>query len=233
MSNLRNISDTIAAACQRAARSGDTIHSLLSPSPMGSGSSGTLSHPPGITFASLGRQMAGLSTVGTVEGEGGSGEFSLCVTGGGGSKDLSIFLLDSESLSQMCLGAVNGGVKFCMLACDKCAVAAHSKKVKVEVHHVYINAGQNAAYTNPHIAVASLGSTFNVLLGELHPHEDWLHIFQSYLDEAEEDSNIKDLVTPKKCKYRYLTYLLDLKTDSNHMLLSSFSSWDMDAPEAA
>jgi hypothetical protein len=169
MSNLRNISDTIAAARQRAARSGDTIRSLLSPSPTGSGSSGSLSRPTGITFASLGRQMAGLLTVGTSEGEGGSGEFSLCVTGGGGSKDLSIFLLDPDSLSQMCLGAVNGGVKFCMLSCDECSVAAHAKKVKVEPNNVYINAGRNAAYTNPHIAAASLGSAFNVCLGELRP----------------------------------------------------------------
>ncbi len=73
MSNLRNLSDTIAAARQRAAHSGDTIRSLLSPSPTGSGSVGTVSRPPGITFASLGRQMAGLLTVGTSEGEGGSG----------------------------------------------------------------------------------------------------------------------------------------------------------------
>jgi hypothetical protein len=91
---------------------------------------------------------------------------------------------------------------------------------------------RNAAYTNPHIAVASLGPVFSASLGELHPHEDWLWIFQAYIDNAMEEPNFKALVTPKICKYHYLTDPSDLKSDSNDTLLSSFSSWDVDAPEA-
>ncbi len=104
MSSLRNLSDTLAAARQRAAHSGDTIRSLLSPSPHVSGGLGT-----GVSFQSLGRQMAGLSTSGLTESEGGSGEFSLRAPGGTGSKELSVFVFDSASAAQLCLGAVNGG----------------------------------------------------------------------------------------------------------------------------
>ncbi len=110
-----NLSDTIAAARVRATRSGDTLRSLLSPSqPSSSSTSGAASltsggRPPGVTFAALGRQMAGLFA-GSGEGEGGYGEFSLRV---GGPRDLSIFVLDAESSGHLCLGAVNGGIKFC------------------------------------------------------------------------------------------------------------------------
>jgi hypothetical protein len=102
----------------RATRSRDTLRSLLSPSqPSSSSASGAASLtsgacPPGVTFAALGRQMAGLSTAasaGSGEGEGGYGEFSLRV---GGPRDLSIFVLDAESSGHLCLGAVNGGIKF-------------------------------------------------------------------------------------------------------------------------
>jgi hypothetical protein len=96
MSGFRsNLSDTIAAARLRATRSGDTLRSLLSPTPAaasgsgapdapdGSSISGT--RPSGVTFATLGRQMASLSTAATAGsggGEGGTGEFSLRVGGG-------------------------------------------------------------------------------------------------------------------------------------------------------
>jgi hypothetical protein len=96
MSGFRsNLSDTIAAARLWATRSGDTLRSLLSPTPAvasgsggpdapdGSSISGT--RPSGVTFATLGRQMASLSTAATAGsggGEGGTGEFSLRVGGG-------------------------------------------------------------------------------------------------------------------------------------------------------
>jgi hypothetical protein len=70
--------------------------------------------------------------------------------GWGGSKDLSIFVLDDESSTHLWLGAVNGGIKFCLFPMDKCSVGAHAKKVEVNLHYVYINAGRNAAYTDPH-----------------------------------------------------------------------------------
>jgi hypothetical protein len=104
MSNLRtNINDTLAAARLRATRSGDTLHSLLSPAVPGA----VAARPPGVTFATLGRQMVGLSTsVGSAESDGATGEFSLRT---GSASGLSIFVLDPYSLGSLCLGSVNGG----------------------------------------------------------------------------------------------------------------------------
>jgi hypothetical protein len=104
MSNRRaNLNDTLAAACLRATRSGDTLCSLLSPAAPGT----VVSQPPGVTFATLGRQMAGLSTsVGTAESDGATGEFSLRT---GSALSLSIFVLDPDLLGSLCLGSVNGG----------------------------------------------------------------------------------------------------------------------------
>jgi hypothetical protein len=46
-------------------------------------------------------------------------------------KDLSIFVVDLESSAHLCLGTVNGGIKYYLLAGDKYTVATHSKKVEV------------------------------------------------------------------------------------------------------
>jgi hypothetical protein len=224
MSSLRaNLSDTLAAARLRATRSGDTLRSMLSPTAAVSSSTASYSsRPTGVTFASLGRQMAGLTTAGLVEGEGGSGEFSLRT---GSVSGLSIFVLDPGSCAHLCLGAVNGGIKFCLAAADKCSVGAHQTKVDVSTSHVYINAGRNAAFTDPHVPVDVLGSSLPTLLSELHPREDWLRIFQSFLDLVPPDPSATSLVTPKKRKFRYLPDETDSSGDSP---LSSFSSWDVD-----
>jgi hypothetical protein len=230
-----NLSDTIAAARVRATRSGDTLRSLLSPSqPSSSSTSGAASltsggRPPGVTFAALGRQMAGLFA-GSGEGEGGSGEFSLRV---GGPRDLSIFVLDAESSGHLCLGAVNGGIKFCLSPVDQCLIGAHAKKVEVHPSHVYIIAGRNATFTDPHAPVSAFGSSLTLLLGELHPREEWLAIFQSFLEQSAAVSSARVLATPKKRKYRYLPDTEDLPTaGSLDSPLSSFSSWDMDQPDS-
>jgi hypothetical protein len=150
------------------------------------------------------------------------------VGGGGGVRDLSIIILPPESLDQLCLGAVNGGVKFCLLPIDKCSVAAHGKKVSVLPSQVYINAGRSSAYSNPTVAVDALGSALPSLLGELHPREDWLRILQHYI----EDHGVSNpLVTPKKCKHQCLPDEQNLAQDSSDSLISTFSSWDLDSPE--
>jgi hypothetical protein len=60
-----------------------------------------------------------------------------------------------------------------------CTVGVHqNKKVEIVHLHVYTNAGRNSAYTHPHVPLSVFGSTFNALLSELHPQEDWLRIFQ-------------------------------------------------------
>jgi len=224
MSSLRNLTDTLTAACLHAACLGDTLRSLLSPSSQGTGP--PLSTGSGVSFTQLGHQMAGLSTAASLGGEGGLGEFSIHAVGGAGARDLSLFVLAPDLLPQLCLGTINGGIKFCTLPCDKCTVGAHSRKVAVEGNHLYINAGRNAAYTNP-----SLPSSLFTFLGELHPHEDWLRIFQAYLDEETSGTETKAYVTPKKCKHRYLEDEANLAMDSPLELAPSFSSWDNDHPE--
>ena len=229
MSGLRtNLSDTLAAARLRATRSGDTIRSLLSPSSSASaGGTSPGARPTGVSFTMLGRQMAGLTTApssGQGEVEGGSGEFSLRV---GGSKDLSIFVLDDVSTTHLCLGAVNGGIKFCLFPSDKCSVGAHSKKVDVHLDHVYVNAGRNSAYSDPHVPRAAFGPSLDSLLGELHPREDWLLIFQDFLDSFQDQPvSTKPLSTPRKRKFRYLPDPTDLAVGASP--LSSFSSWEFE-----
>jgi hypothetical protein len=222
MSSLRsNLSDTLAAARARASQ----YRSLLTPSPSGSSGSVSLGRGVGgVSFSSLGRQMAGLSTVAS-EGEGGSGEFSLCV-GGSGAKNYSVIVLAPELLANLCLGVVNNGVKFCMASCSDCTVGSHSKKVMVNPDHVYINAGKNAAFTDPHLPVSYMGSDLNTYLGELRPREDWLRIFQAYMEENEESNTVsKVLVTPKKRKHRFLSDPIMTETDAGDLLLLS-SSWE-------
>jgi hypothetical protein len=87
MSTLRsNLSDTLATARAHAVQ----YRSFLSPtSSTSSGSTANGRGASGMSFTSLGRQMAGLSTAAS-EGEGGSGEFSLCI--GGWVPRLSTFL---------------------------------------------------------------------------------------------------------------------------------------------
>jgi hypothetical protein len=177
--------------------------------------------------------MAGLSTAasaGLGEGEGGSGDFSLRV---GGSRDLSIFVLDSESSGPLCLGAVSGGIKFCLSPANQCSIGAHAKKVDFHPSHVYINAGRNAAFTDPHAPVSAFGSSLASLLGELHPRKEWLLIFQSFMEHSAAAPGAKALTTPKKRKFRYLPDPEDLPTTGSlDSLLSSFSSWDMDQPDS-
>jgi hypothetical protein len=83
------------------------------------------------------------------------------------------------------------------------------------------------------VAATILGPSLNAFLSELRPHEEWLRLFQYYLDSVDMDLDTKALITPKKRKYRYV---LDTPGDAalasfDSGLLSSDSSWDMDPPE--
>ncbi len=60
--------------------------------------------------------MSGHSSSPGLEGGGVSGEFFLCARGS--DRDLSVFVLNPECASQLCLGTVNGGIKFCTLGRD-------------------------------------------------------------------------------------------------------------------
>lgn len=221
MSGFLNLSDTLAAARTRAARSGDTLRTLLSPSPSSQSSGGP---DRTVSFTTLGRQMAGRGSSPAFEREGASGE-SFSVRSGGGAKDLTVTVLSAEAMTQLCLGAVNGGIKFCMLPCDKCGFTTHGKKVKVYPDHVYILGGKNAAFTNPHIPVASIGGLLDSMLGEYRPREEWLKIFQSILDETVPPSTFE---TPRKRQFRY--YAISETSDiPDEDLVASFGSWDFEA----
>jgi hypothetical protein len=217
ISNLRsNLSDTLAAARARASQ----YRSILSPAgSAGSGGTGRGSGG-GVSFSTLGRRMAGLSTASLQDGEGGSGEFIVRAGGGPGPKNYSIFILSPELSDTLCLGSVNNGIKFCMASGKECTVGTHSKKVAVEHHHIYVNAGKGAAFSDPHVPTAYLeASILNAYLAELRPREDWLKIFQAILDDHQDDPDLKPLITPKKRKHRYLT------CEDDPSPLSLMASW--------
>lgn len=101
----------------------------------------------------------------------------------------------------------------------------------MEGNHLYINAGQNAVYTNPSLPIAALGSSLPTFMGELCPCKDWLRIFQAYLEEETSAAEAKAYMTPKKCKHRYLGDDEDLAMDSPLESLPSLTSWDNNNPE--
>jgi len=72
---------------------------------------------------------------------------SFFVLEGGGAVGLSLFEMMPELCDQLCLGAVNGRVKFCTLGGDMCSFATHSKKAKVHQGHLYIAGSCNNVYT--------------------------------------------------------------------------------------
>jgi hypothetical protein len=109
---------------------------------------------------------------------------------------------------------------------DKCSVGAHAKKVEVTLDHVYINAGCNAAYTDPHVPREAFGTSLEPLLGDLRPREEWLLIFQGFLDSIQDNPATKQLSTPRKRKFRCLPDPSALGDESSP--LSSFSSWEID-----
>jgi hypothetical protein len=124
------------------------------------------------------------------------------------------------SIDSMCLGAVNNGIKFCMASAQDCSIGTHTKKVAVELNHVYVNAGKGAAFSDPHIPVSFMEEAdLNSYLAELRPREAWLRIFQALIEDNSEETVLKPLVTPKKRKHRYLT-------EPTSSTLASIESWD-------
>jgi hypothetical protein len=95
---------------------------------------------------------------------------------------------------------------------------------------VYINAGRNAAYTDPHVSSTAFGSALPNLMGELHPHEDWLRIFQGFLDDSISEVPTGTLVTPRKRKFRYLPDPIDIPAVGDSPI-TSLTSWDAEQPE--
>lgn len=220
MSGIFNLSDSLAAARQCAARSSDQLHSLLSPSPA---SSSSASIPSQATpYAFIGHQLVGSHiSPDMVEGEGASGEFSARLFGS--PKGIPLFVLSSDLVPQRCLGAVNGGVKFCTLHSDMCSVSAHVKKVAVAGDHVYISGAKTSAFSNPRLPALIIGSTLPSLLQQTHPRDEWLQIFQGILDTQSDIFQPLSAATPKK---RRICYDLAEEEDDTtaEALISSFNS---------
>lgn len=139
MSGFLNISDTLAAARQRAAHSDESLRSLVSLSSTGFSASGQ-----GVTSVTVGRQMADSRGSPSLDGEGlSSGEFTLWTLGGSGNKDLPVVVLYPESISLLCFGIVSGSVKFCIMPKDKCCIQVHLKKLPIEPNTFYIGVEKN------------------------------------------------------------------------------------------
>jgi hypothetical protein len=217
MSNLRDFAAQLAEARERAARS---VSQLLTPP------SGSVSSRSGAPFLSVGRAMAGSalrqsgSSLATGDGGGSTGEFSLRTTGGPG--DLSVFLLTPDIASKLCLGAVSGGVKFCTRGAT-CSIQAHTKKVPVEPGHLYISSVNRSAFSQPHVPASLLGENLDLVLQEVHPKAEWVHIFQG-LQPSVSIAPAISAVTPAKRKFRYL---VDNQHDED-LLIRDLESWDFD-----
>jgi len=92
-----------------------------------------------------------------------------------------------ELYDQLCLGAVNGGVKVCTLGGDVCSFATHSKKAEVHQGHLYIAGSHNNAYTQHSLDPSNLMDTqVKALLLKQHMVEEWVQLFHAVNDAFSE-----------------------------------------------
>lgn len=248
-SSNQQLRAALADARSRVARStGEGLRALLSPSP----TTGVLSrfrtspppfpsslHPPGSSSASTQASsvadplgFGGLAATSLVGSGGAAQGESLFSSGGGLGRD--IFVTTSEVLSKLCLGAVNGGVKFCTLGVEQCSYSTHSKKVLVQPDHVYILAGPKAAYSNHFIPVDKfLPDQLQQFLGETRSLEEWIQLFNT-INARPVGRTIHSVATPaKKRKHRYLTEsdtTVDLASDLQD-LLDLLNAWKVESDE--
>jgi len=143
----------------------------------------------------------------------GSGEFSVA---GGLSGGLPVFVVSPELLSDMCCGAVAGGVKFCTLRAADCSFTTHTKKVDVVQGSLYISTSRNSAFTHHHASIAGLSDDqLADLLKERHAKEVWIRLLRGLVQSAEGGNpleatggnrsiSVLEAVTPaRKRKVRY------------------------------
>ena len=123
-------------------------------------------------------------------GVGASGEFSFSSgVSGGGTGDLSVFVLSPELKSSLCLGTVARGLKFCTRGAGVCPVVGHNKKVDVVEHDLYISTGRNSAFSNHHVPSNVLTRTqLQTILQERHTEEEWVRLLFAWNSKAIEDS---------------------------------------------
>jgi hypothetical protein len=83
--------------------------------------------------------------------------------------------------SNLCLGSVGNGLKFCTLGALQCTFSTHSKKVQVSQDTLYIAAGRNSAFTHHCISTSCLSSAQIIdILQERHTEEEWALLFHSW-----------------------------------------------------
>lgn len=156
--NLAELASSLSSACSRlVARSRVAVGG--SPSSHLDGMFPPL--PPGPPPASSSPPAGASSAVGSGVGLGTSGEFSVC--SGGSSGDLPIFVLTPKFQSQLCLGVVNHGTKFCLQGKTSCSCSSHARKTTTVLNHIYIISASKTAFAHHQ---------------ELHPVDEWIRLFR-------------------------------------------------------
>ena len=123
-------------------------------------------------------------------GVGAFGEFSVSSGfSGGGSGDLTLFVLSSEMKSSLCLGSVAKGLKFCTSGAGVCLKTSHTKKIEVVVGDLYLSAGRNSAFSNHHIPATVLSPTqLDAILKERHTKEEWVRLLHAWNSKVSDDA---------------------------------------------
>lgn len=172
--NLAELASSLSSACSRlVARSRVAVGG--SPSSHLDGMFPPL--PPGPPPASSSPPAGASSAVGSGVGLGTSGEFSIC--SGGSSGNLPIFVLTPKFQSQLCLGVVNHGTKFCLQGKTSCSCSSHARKTTTVLNHIYIISASKTAFTHHSLdAVFLTQSQLSSFLQELHPVDEWIRLFR-------------------------------------------------------
>lgn len=110
-------------------------------------------------------------------GVGVSGEFF----SGGVAGTCQAFTMTPELVTDLCLGVVSGGVKFCILGKAACSIVSHQKKkVSVQLGHLYVAASRQHAWSHHHVDTATFASDrLRAWLSQVHSIDEWVRMFHS------------------------------------------------------
>lgn len=211
-SGSSNLRAALANARTRVATTAsDGFRALLSPSPTGALERGVGSlsfsgraSPQGIRSSGPAGTRAFASSLpegaaGVIGSGGSSGESNRS----NGGTSCPVFVTTPEVIASICMGAVNGGVKFCTLGADTCSYSTHEKKVSVKENHIYIASTNKSAFSHHYLSTGLLTrDELTALTMETRPLEEWIQLFHSF-QQLPEPFDIKSVVTPKKRKLRY------------------------------
>ena len=139
-------------------------------SPSGTGSAGAVSFATPVARSSTVPPASG-------PGVGVSGEFSSGEVAG----SCQAFTMTPELVAELCLGAVSGGVKFCILGKAACSIMSHQKKkISVQLGHLYVAASRQHAWSHHHVDTTTFASDrLRAWLSQVHPIDEWVQMFHS------------------------------------------------------